>query len=552
MTDRIQTTFFQRHRRSTIALTLAAAAVLAILALLAWPRGETPEASPSPAATAESSAFERPAGWDPDRPAVHLTPERNWMNDPQRPFLLDGLWHYYYLYNADHPDGNGTAWYHATSTDLVHWTDHGVAIEKYTNGLGDIWTGTAVVDRENTAGFGEDAVVAVVTQQTDGVQRQSLFVSLDGGYSFEPYDGNPVMDNPGVRDFRDPRVLWDEEHGQWVMALAEGGKIGFYTSPDLKAWTYRSGFETADLGVLECPDLFPMTVDGDPARVRWVLAAGANGSSEGMTTGTAYWVGDWDGETFRADGSHQWLDHGADYYAAVTWDDPRLPADQRLSQRYGIGWLNNWAYAGDTPGTQWQGGADSIVRSIRLVSGADGRASLASSPVDALSRLEGARRELAPQTLAADRPLALPASGSDAYRVRVTLDAADSDGGEVRLHIPRGGTAFTTVGYDFGAQSAFVARDADAIAEDMPDTYRAVRSAPAPSAEGTVDLDIVVDVGSVEVFVNGGRASLSMIAAGGEAREGVRVEAVDRSVRVIEASVTPLKVAAIQRSSGTR
>ena len=108
------------------------------------------------------------------------------MNDPQRPFQLDGVWHYYYLYNADHPDGNGTEWYHATSTDLVHWREEGVAIEKYENGLGDILTGSAVVDTEGTAGFGEDAVVAIVTQQDDGVQRQSLFVSTDGGYRFEP------------------------------------------------------------------------------------------------------------------------------------------------------------------------------------------------------------------------------------------------------------------------------------------------------------------------------------------------------------------------------
>ena len=356
-----------RARRRALAVAASVAAVLAIIAaFLVSPRAEegAPPATPTAVPTEAAPGFTRPSGWEPHRPAVHLTPERHWMNDPQRPFLLDGVWHYYYLYNADYPEGNGTAWYHATSTDLVHWQDHGVAIEKYTNGLGDIWTGTAVVDHENTAGFGEDAVIAMVTQQSDGVQRQSLFVSLDGGYSFDPYDGNPVIDNPGVKDFRDPRLVWDEARRVWIMALAEGEKIGLYTSPDLKDWTYRSGFTAPGLGVLECPDLFQMAVDGDPTNVRWVLAAGANGAAEGMTTGTVYWVGDWDGETFTPDSDQaQWLDRGSDFYAAVTWDDPRLPEEERLGERYGIGWLNNWAYAGDLPTEEWHGGSDSIVRS---------------------------------------------------------------------------------------------------------------------------------------------------------------------------------------------
>jgi levanbiose-producing levanase len=145
---------------------------------------------------------------------------------------------------------------HSTSVDLIHWQDHGVAIDKYKNGLGDIETGSAVIDTKNTAGFGAGAIIAILTQQHEGVQRQSLFVSTDGGYRFKAYDGNPVMDNPGVHDWRDPKIIWDDKHNEWLMALAEGNKIGFYTSSDLKHWTYRSGFERNDLGLLECPDLF--------------------------------------------------------------------------------------------------------------------------------------------------------------------------------------------------------------------------------------------------------------------------------------------------------
>ena len=149
----------RRPRRRTVVIAAIAAVALAAVATavtLTLLRVSETDAATPPTATPPSAAdaFERPADWSPHRPAVHFTPEKNWMNDPQKPILLDGVWHYYYLYNADYPDGNGTAWYHATSTDLVHWKDQGVAIEKYANGLGDIWTGTAVVDHENTAGFG--------------------------------------------------------------------------------------------------------------------------------------------------------------------------------------------------------------------------------------------------------------------------------------------------------------------------------------------------------------------------------------------------------------
>ncbi|MFH8252620.1 GH32 C-terminal domain-containing protein [Microbacterium sp. B2969] len=526
-----------------IAAALTLVALLVGVGIAVFRQPATREASPSPTPV---SPFERPSGGDPARPAAHLTPARHWMNDPQRPFLLNGVWHYYYLYNADHPDGNGTAWYHATSTDLVHWTDEGVAIDKYTNGLGDIWTGTAVVDHENTAGFGRDAVVAMVTQQDDGVQRQSLFVSRDGGYRFEPYEGNPVIENPGVRDFRDPRLVWDDAHERWIMALAEGSKIGFYTSPNLKDWTYRSGFTTQGLGVLECPDLFPMAVDGDPSRVRWVLAAGANGADEGMTTGTVYWTGDWDGETFTPDDpGHQWLDRGADYYAAVTWDDPRQTEAERLTTRYGIGWLNNWAYAGDVPGEDWSGGTDSIVRTIRLVE-RDGRATLESAPVDALRGLEGRAEKLDATTLAAGEAVDLPQPPSDAYRLRLDVAVDSADAGELRVRIPRGDGAFATVGYDSERRQVFVARDADAIADRMPDAYRVVRTAPVDARDGRIRLDVVVDVASIEVFTGDG-AALSMVSGSAAGTKGLRVEASGGAKRLDGASVAPLRVAPVER-----
>ncbi|MCC2661349.1 MAG: levanase [Arthrobacter sp.] len=213
-------------RAGWIAVAACLAVLLAVAAAIGVGSGPREVKEPANGIHHERS-FSRPEGASQFRPAYHLTPEKEWMNDPQRPFLLDGVWHYYYLYNADHPEGNGTEWFHVTSTDLVHWKNEGVAIEKFKNGLGDIETGSAVVDTENTAGFGKDAVIAVLTQQDKGVQRQSLFYSTDKGHSFKSYDGNPVMDNPGAEHWRDPKIIRDDANGQWVMALAEGEKIGF-------------------------------------------------------------------------------------------------------------------------------------------------------------------------------------------------------------------------------------------------------------------------------------------------------------------------------------
>lgn len=462
----------------------------------------------------DASRFARRSGDAGYRPAFHVSPQKNWMNDPQRPFFHDGLWHFYYLYNADFPKGNGTEWYHLTSSDLVSWHDEGVAIRKFTNGLGDIETGSAVVDTENTAGFGRDAVIAIMTQQHEGVQRQSLFVSKDGGYSFASYEGNPVMDNPGQEHWRDPKIIRDAAHDQWLMVLAEGHKLGFYTSKDLKQWTYVSGFVRDGLGVLECPDLFQLDLDGNPEKRTWVLAAGANGGAEGMTTGTVYWTGNWDGKTFTPAGErHQWIDTGSDFYAAVSWDDPRLTEDQRMASRHMIGWMNNWAYAGKLPTPDWHGGADTIVRDIRLAS-VDGRPTIVSQPTRALASLEGEPTTLAAQTLT-EANTTLPLKAQGAYRIDLTVRKREADdGNEARIKIKGNGDRFVTVGYNFADQLAFVVRDNDAIASGLADlgpAYRDVRTARSPARDGSVTLTVFVDYSSVEVFVNDGERTMTSL-----------------------------------------
>ncbi|OAE00694.1 glycoside hydrolase family 32 protein [Arthrobacter sp. OY3WO11] len=484
--------------------------------------------------------FEPPAG--EYRPAYHLTPDQRWMNDPQKPFFLDGQWHYYYLYNADYPEGNGTEWFHATSTDLVNWKNEGVAIEKFRNGLGDIETGTAVVDTEGTAGFGKGAVIAVLTQQHDGVQRQSLFYSTDNGYSFQNYNQNPVMDNPGEEHWRDPRIVRDDANNQWLMLLAEGHKIGFYTSPDLKDWTYVSAFERDGLGILECPDFFQLDVDGDPSKRTWVLAASANGSGEGRATGLAYWTGSWDGKTFAPDaGDHQWLDGGTDFYAAVTWDDPRLTDGQRKASRHAIGWMNNWAYARELPTGEWFGAA-SVVRDIRLVSDG-GRPVLVSAPTPALESLEGDPVQIPAGTVQEGAGQELPVPDSGAYKVDLEIEKPASGSGEARVLLQSGGKAYATVGYDFGTGQAFVVRDGDSVAQAAggpAEGYRTVSSARGNTDGDTVQLTAYIDRSSVEVFVDGGRGTLTSLVFPPQGTKDVRLAASGGAVSIRSGTVTPL------------
>jgi levanbiose-producing levanase len=488
---------------------------------------------------------ERPAGSSQYRPSYHITPERDWMNDPQRPFFLNGLWHYYYLYNADYPEGNGTEWYHLTSKDLVTWKDEGVAIQKYKNGLGDIETGSAVVDYENTAGFGKDAVISVLTQQDKGVQRQSLFYSTDGGFTFSSYEGNPVLENPGAEHWRDPKIVRDEANGQWLMILAEGHKLGMYTSKDLKSWRYASGFERSGLGTLECPDLFQLDVDGDPAKRTWVLAASANGSEEGRTTGVAYWTGSWDGTTFTpADEKHQWLDAGSDFYAAVTWDDPRLTEGQRMQSRQALGWMNNWDYARKLPTEDWQGGMDSIVRDIRLKT-VNGKPALVSAPSKTLARLEGDPSSSGPETITPEGTAGLPSPQGGAYRLDLTIerttkpDDGGSDGSEALLQFASDEAIFATVGYNFQDGAAFVTREQPAVG-DLGPLFTERRTASAPARNGTVDLTVFVDHSSIEVFVNGGEQTLTSLVFPKSEQQDIKLVTAGGNLTLKSLTHTPL------------
>lgn len=320
------------------------------------------------------------------RPTYHFSVPDNWKNDPQRPIYIDGEYHYYYLYNADYlAGGGGTAWRRATTRDHVKFRDQGVAIPKHTNINEDCWSGSLVIDEHDTAGYGAGAVIAIVTQAPRGRQAQYLWYSTDRGQTFQAGPLDPVLPNPGTHDFRDPKIIWDVARERWFMANAEGHRIGFYTSPNLKDWSSVGGFVRDDLGLLECPDLFEM--ESDDGTVHWVLGVSANGKSRGLPATYAYWTGMFDGTSFTPDHHEpEWLDRGFDFYGAVTYDDHDSTGAVNPRMRRAIGWANFWDYPHNTPtlATDQYNGDDMIVREIRMVADA-GRHYLTSTPAAALS-----------------------------------------------------------------------------------------------------------------------------------------------------------------------
>jgi levanbiose-producing levanase len=466
------------------------------------------------------------------RPSYHITPKEKWMNDPQRPFFLGGEWHLYYLWNSDwdtsNPGAGGTEWYHVTSTDMVDWTDQGVAIRKYQpntpggQNLGDIETGSSVVDIANVTGFGQDAVVALVTQMGDGVQQQSLFYSTNSGYSFAAFDANPVMPNPDPREkpaFRDPKVFWYDKGGHWVTALAEGNKIGFYISADLRAWAYASGFYPidfgVDLGLLECPDMYQIDLDGNNTKRSWILSVGANGYRYGKTTGTVYWDGTWDGTKFTPRASFpRWMDDGPDFYATVGWES----LDDKYGSRHVLGWMNNWEYAATLPYYGGFQGQQSLVRDVRYRT-VNGTPTLVTNPIAGYDTRFANPISVGGTTITEDPATAsIPANLSGgAYRIQATISKTDGDDGkEVRFRIKSDGNYSTTVGYNFVNDEAFLVRGSDGSAsktltpgpKKVWDTIRTGRNL---AGGNTIKLAIYVDWNSVEVFVNDGVTVLSAL-----------------------------------------
>ncbi len=294
------------------------------------------------------------------RPQFHFTPQEKWMNDPNGLVYHNGIYHLFYQYYPEDIVWGPMHWGHATSKDLISWKHKPIALFPDEHGL--IFSGSAVVDVQNSSGFGtkdNPPLVAIFTYHLmagekagrNDFQTQGIAYSLDNGDTWTKYDGNPVIGNEGIKDFRDPKVFWHDETNQWIMVLVAGDHAKIYNSSDLKSWNHLSDFgkdKGAHGGVWECPDLFKLKVEGTQEE-KWVLLISINPGAPNGGSGTQYFVGNFDGTTFTSDhDDEKWIDHGTDNYAGVTYNN--TPNEERIF----IGWMSNWNYARNTPTEKWR------------------------------------------------------------------------------------------------------------------------------------------------------------------------------------------------------
>lgn len=305
------------------------------------------------------------------RPEYHHTPLYGWMNDPNGMFYKDGEWHLYYQFGPYGSMWNNMTWGHSVSTDLIHWDHRSPALRPDIHGT--IFSGSCIVDKHNTAGFGENAVIAMYTSAGD-VQSQSIAYSLDNGNTFHVYEGNPVL-TAEIADFRDPNMFWNEDIKKWTLVMSAGQEMRIYSSPDMKQWTEESRFgKTLGChdGVWECPDLMKLKVENGKSagQEKWVLFCNINPGNPAGGSATQYFIGDFDGHKFTVDresryeGKALWQDYGKDHYATVSFSNA---PDGRHTM---LAWMSNWQYANNVPTMQYRSG-NTIAREPFLYEGRD-------------------------------------------------------------------------------------------------------------------------------------------------------------------------------------
>lgn len=474
------------------------------------------------------------------RPRYHIAaPPGGWINDPQRPLKLGDTWTLWALYNPTFPKG-GTNWRRWTSTDLVTWQDRGIAIPRNTTPFGDVWSGSTVIDTDNSAGFGAGALVTLVTMPVPKVgQSCALWYSTDGGASFA-FHGIVLPNFPGNKDFRDPTVFWHAPTRRWVMTLSEEGKIGFYTSSDLKAWSYASGFASTEVGrIMECSHLFNLHLSDAHGAVvadKWVLLVGGTGTTRGFTVGTYYWVGDFDGVRFTPTTDGQWLDGGADFYATVVWSDPAQP--DPLASAYAMAWMSNWDYVKQTPVTRGYQGQLSLVRQLRLQL-VDTVPRLLSTPLAAQNAVVPQNVKGSDQSIGDGSFYVWPKDArATAFRLDFTLRRRGAAWPAAVLLSVRKDARFATQ-LTFALQQGRISLSRSRSGPDAPDVgvWREDRSVSCDFSSDRVEVSVFVDSGSVEVFVDQGGATLSELITAPQDAVALEMVAVGGNVAVSDLTI---------------
>jgi fructan beta-fructosidase len=453
---------------------------------------------------------------EPQRPQFHFSPPQMWMNDPNGMVYYEGEYHLFYQYYPKDNVWGPMHWGHAVSKDLVYWRNLPIAL--YPDSLGLIFSGSAVVDWKNTSGFGKNGIVPLVAMFTHhnmdhekaqrvDVESQSIAYSLDKGRTWTKYAGNPVIPNPGIRDFRDTKVIWHEPSKKWIVVLAAQNKVQFYTSPNLKDWTFLSDFgekQGNHGGVWECPDFFPIKVEGTKTE-KWVLLQSIGSGGPNGGSATQYFVGDFDGKTFSNSNPADkvlWVDWGRDNYAGVTWSN--APDGRRLF----LGWMSNWQYATSVPTQAWRS-ANTLPREMKLVQTPDGLR-LSAQPVASLAKLRTKTYALPAQTISGALDLGKKSSLSPAQlevELEVMLPADQKATWGIELRNAAGEKY--RIGLDAAQKRFFSDRRQAGKADFSKEFAKSEHFAIRESADRKVQIRLLLDVSSVELFADQGRVVLT-------------------------------------------
>lgn len=455
---------------------------------------------------------------EPYRPAYHFTPAAHWMNDPNGLVYYAGEYHLFYQYYPEAAVWGPMHWGHAVSTDLFHWKHLPIAL--YPDSLGYIFSGSAVIDYNNTSGLGSKtnpAMIAVFAyhnpkleqaRQSD-FQYQGLAYSVDKGRTWKKYTHNPVIPNPGnLKDFRDPKVIWDSESGKWIVAIAAGDEIQFYSSSNLLQWQKEGAFgkkSGAHSGVWECPDLFQMQVKGSK-EPKWVLliSVGAGGPNGGSAT--QYFTGNFDGHQFSADSQQtRWLDYGKDNYAGVTWSNIP-PQDGR---RLFIGWMSNWQYATQVPTEKWRS-AMTAPRELTLIKNGE-EYILCSNPAREIGTIRQQHVQIRALSIDGEKEIGsqIPFQFNKSEIV-LTFKIGNPACKQFGIKLSNNLHEELVCGYDCRSGHLFVDRSKSgniAFSKDFASDI----TAPCPLDNNTLKLHILLDEASAEIFAQQGKTVLTNI-----------------------------------------
>lgn len=469
-------------------------------------------------AAAHADATEAPLYEEPLRPQYHYSPAHRWIGDPCGLVFADSIFHVY-------------CWGAAESSDLVHWTEHNDHAIKNMPPKSSAFTGSVVVDRDNTAGYGPDTYMAVFTlfDQDSKKQSQSIAFSKDKGHTYTFYDQNPVLDEWST-EFRDPTVIWDEANGQWVMVVAKAlnKKIGIYGSKDLKHWEWLSDF--GPMGDVEksweCPDLFQVSVDGDPEKKKWVMVVSVNWARE------QYFVGEFDGKQFIPDTPYAeplYVDEGLDYYASRTFQD----FDGTLPGVYSIGWVSTWDYANHVP-TEYGKGVWSLPRELTLVTTPEGLR-LNQKPYEGLRSLRGKPFTLSRKLQAGVTALPQVAKMDNTYEIVAKISSSEPD--VVGFNLCAGKDCKVVLSYDTRTHVLTLDRTEGASAaatkgQTIPKFERMAFTKVKPGEDGTLDLDIFVDKSVIEVYAGNGDKVMTALTFPDDTATGAEIFSLRGNARV--------------------